>query len=344
MNTRRPKVFAAIALGMKGRVVVNAAKADDAPTEILLTGPVGGSYWSDDGFTAKDVTDALDQVPAGKRIVLGINSPGGHCDEGLAIYNAIKRRRDDITCRVDGYACSIASVFPLAAGKVVSPKSSIWMIHDPWMATVGNADEHRKTIETLEANAKVLSAVYSEHTGHSREECRAAMKAETWMTGEEAAEWGLATETNDESVTLDEIKDSPFSRAKTVVAALAPHFGKPVNALTPFAMFRRTTPAPISNSNRTSQQPMNRIAILAALKKHGVNVPDNAADDAILAEVGKLVAAGKITFAEMAAFHTAPAASNPQPAPAPAPAVVPAPLRSPRPIRPSSTASPSLSG
>lgn len=324
MNARRSNVFAAIALGMKGRVILNAAKADDAPAEILLTGPVGGSYWSEDGFTAKDVTDALNQVPAGKRIVLGINSPGGSVSEGLAIYNAIKRRSGDITCRVDGYACSIASVFPLGAGKVVSPKSAVWMIHEPWVGTVGDAEEHRRSIAMLEANARVLAAIYAEHTGHTREECRAAMDAETWMTGEEAAEWGLATETNDEAVTLDEIKDSPFSR---VPAALAPHFGKPINALAPFAMFRRTTPAPISNSNRTSQQPMNRIAILAALKKHGVNTPDNATDEVILAEVGKLVAAGKITFAEMAAFQAqpapAPAASVPAPAAAPAPAPAP---------------------
>lgn len=325
MNTRRPKVFAAIALGMKGRVVVNAAKADDAPTEILLTGPVGGSYWSDDGFTAKDVTDALDKVPAGKRIVLGINSPGGAVSEGLAIYNAIKRRSGDITCRIDGYACSIASVFPLGAGQIVSPKSAVWMIHEPWVATVGNAKEHRSSVDMLETNARVLAAIYAEHTGHSREECRAAMDAETWMTGEEASEWGLATETNDNAVTLAEIKESPFCR---IPAALRAAFGKSSASIAPFAMFRRQTPAPISNAN--NQQPnMNRTAILAALKKLGVTIADNATDEQLLAEVGKLVAAGKITFAEMAAFHTAAAASNPQPAtaapaPAPAPATAPA--------------------
>lgn len=321
MNTRRHEIFAAVAMGMKGRLEVKAAAADSDPTEILLIGPVGASYWSDEGIREKEVIAAIDAVPSGKRIVLGINSPGGSVQEGLGIYNAIKRRAGDITARIDGYACSIASVFPLAAGNIVSPKSAVWMIHNPWVGTVGDANEHRRSIAMLEANEKVLAAIYSEHTGHSRDECRAAMAQETWMTGEEASEWGLATETNDDAVTLAEIKESPFCR---IPAALRAAFGKPSASIAPFAMFRRQTPAPISNANN-QQQTMNRTAILAALKKHGVKIEDNATDEKLLAEVWTLVVAGKITSAEMASYITSKTTDGNTPAPAPAPAVVPAP-------------------
>lgn len=310
---------------MAGRVVVNAAKSESDVTEILLIGPVGVSWWSDTGIREKDVLAALDAVPAGRKITIGINSPGGSVQEGLGIYNALRRRAADITARIDGYACSIASVIPLGAGKVISPKSAVWMMHEPWVGTVGDAKEHRRSISMLEANARVLVAIYAEETGKSREECATAMQDETWLTGEEAEAFGLADETNEETVTLDTIENSPFAR---VPSALTHHFGQATARLAPFNDFRREdSPASAarpqsdaSSNNETSNPPMNRTAIIALLKKHGVTVSDSATEAELNAEALKLIKAGTISLAEWTAVAAPQTAAQPTPAPTPAPA------------------------
>lgn len=49
-----------------------------------------GQDWYGGGITASGIVDALDQLD-GKRATVRINSPGGVADEGIAIYNALKR-------------------------------------------------------------------------------------------------------------------------------------------------------------------------------------------------------------------------------------------------------------
>src|SRR5512146_1553217 len=88
--------------------------------ELVLIGAIGKSWYDDSGITEQEVRDALKTIPKGKPIVIKINSEGGSVKEGLGIYNAIKDRRADISAKVTGYALSIASVFPLAASKVIS--------------------------------------------------------------------------------------------------------------------------------------------------------------------------------------------------------------------------------
>jgi ATP-dependent Clp endopeptidase proteolytic subunit ClpP len=170
----------------------------DGSAEIVISGNIGTSWYDDSGMSSREFNRELAQVPKGTPITLKINSPGGSIMDGLEIYNAIRERADDVTAVISGYAMSIASVIPLAAGRVVSPKSSVWMIHDPLLLTVGNVEEHKKSIEALEANADVMVDIYAERTGKSKEEIRSAMKAETYLTGTEAIEYGLADDNGDE--------------------------------------------------------------------------------------------------------------------------------------------------
>lgn len=329
MNRTRKQlsVLASFGKGTKGRLVVNAAKAAEDPVEILLIGPVGASWWSEEGIRQKDVIDAIEAVPVGRKIVIGINSTGGSVEDGLGIYAAIRRRSADITVRIDGYACSIASVFPLAASKVITPKASVWMIHNAWSGAIGNAQDMRQASAMLERHDAVLASVYAEHTGKTREECAAAMAEETWFTGEEAHAWGLATEMSDDEIELEPIESSPFA---CVPPSLVLAFGRPLARLEPINAFRRgSTSAPAARhqsdarSNPEHQSdPMNRIAILALLKKHGITLPDNATDAEINAKALELVQAGKITLADIAQA-AAPAAPTPAPSPAPAAAVIP---------------------
>ena len=42
----------------------------DGETEILLHGPIGRSFWSDEGITGKEVTDAINATKPGTKISL----------------------------------------------------------------------------------------------------------------------------------------------------------------------------------------------------------------------------------------------------------------------------------
>lgn len=199
--------------------------------EILIYGPIGASFWDDSGITAKDFTEALNEIPKGTQITVGINSQGGAIGEGLAIYNAIERRADEITARIDGYALSAGSFIPLAASKVVSPKSAVWMIHKGWSVAQGNADEMRKAADLLDKHDETLIGLYESKTGKSRDEIAAALAAETWLTGEEAVAWGLADtiggDTNAQAMACVDFNKAPagsiknHKALKTILAAVS---------------------------------------------------------------------------------------------------------------------------
>src|SRR5579871_4096585 len=167
-------------------------------TEMVISGPIGSSWYDDTGTTSNEFREALNKIPKGTPINIHVNSEGGSVKDGLEIYNCIRARAADITCYNAGYCMSIASVFPLAAGRVVSNRASVWMIHSPLTMTIGNAEEDEKSIEMLEANADVLASIYAEKTGKSKEDILADMNAETWMSGEESVAYGLADELGDD--------------------------------------------------------------------------------------------------------------------------------------------------
>lgn len=185
---------------------------ESKPVELLIVGQIGYDWWSNSGVALSTFLSALASIPDDREITIGINSEGGNVQDGLGIYNAIRARAAKVTCRIDGYACSIASVLALAGGKTVCPKTSIWMIHDPWSIAQGNSDDMRQAAAMLEAHAETLVAAYSDKTGMDRDEVRQMMKDETWMSGEQAAEHGFATLVDYVSTDAESVKDSVINR------------------------------------------------------------------------------------------------------------------------------------
>ena len=181
----------------EGRNVLRVECGASEESHIYLSGAVGKSWFDDSGITEKEVRDAFKAVKKGKPVHVHINSEGGSVQEGLGIYNAIKERSADVTCHVDGYALSIASVIPLAAGKVISPKSAIWMIHCAWSWAQGNADDMDKQATMLREHDEMLAEIITENTGKTIETIRGDMKAETWIRGSAAVEYGLADESDE---------------------------------------------------------------------------------------------------------------------------------------------------
>lgn len=164
------------------------AGADDA--EVFIYDQIGASFWSD-GVEAKAFAHDLNAITA-SRIALRINSPGGSVFEGQSIAAAISRHPARVTAHVDGLAASIATVIALAADEVVMNTSALWMIHDPRVMAEGTAEEMRSAADLLDRITNSLVATYAAKTGQPVDDIRAAMKAETWYSAQEAHAAGFA--------------------------------------------------------------------------------------------------------------------------------------------------------
>lgn len=261
------------------------------PVEILIYDQIGKDWFTNDGIAAKEFADELKAIPAGRDIVVGINSPGGNVWDGLAIHNMLAARKGKVTTRNDGIAASIASIILMAGNERQSNKGALVMIHRAWGLAMGNAEDMTKMAGELEKHDGVLAGIYADVTGKSKDEVLKAMADETWFTAQEAKDFGL----------IGSILDKPniqnaIDRSK--LARWAETFKNFKNA-PPAVSIEPTPPTP----PEPNQDPtiMNRQQMLALLKKWGVEHKADITD----ADLFALVEAGKPT---------------PAPAPAPAPA------------------------
>ena len=145
------------------------------------------------GVSARDFIAELRTLSA-PVIHLSINSPGGSVFDALAMYNALRQHSADILVDVLGVAASAASLVAMADDKIVMPENSFMMIHNPWSATAGNAEELRGMADTLDKITASLVAIYAGRTGKPEDEIKALLDAETWLSAEEAVAKGFADE------------------------------------------------------------------------------------------------------------------------------------------------------
>lgn len=164
------------------------AAAAGAPHEISIFDEIGAF-----GTNAKHFINDLKKVEANE-INLSINSPGGSVFDGIAIFNALRDSGKTINVKVLGVAASIASLIAMAGDKIVMPENSFMMVHNPWAYTKGNADELRDFADVLDKIGASLTATYMSRTGKSEEEVKALLKAETYLTAQEALDLGFADE------------------------------------------------------------------------------------------------------------------------------------------------------
>lgn len=150
-----------------------------------------GWKWDDSDVMPDDVKNLLDQIKDVGNLNIYVNSGGGSVFAGLAIYNMLKRHSAQKTVHVDGVAASIASVIAFAGDKVIIPSNAFMMIHKPWSFSVGNSTDFRKMADDLDKIEMGIMNVYKENLkdGVSIDTIQQLVDAETWLTGEEAAQY-----------------------------------------------------------------------------------------------------------------------------------------------------------
>jgi len=154
------------------------------------------------GIDAKSFIDEV-KVSGSKDIELTINSGGGSVFDALAIYDFLKNSSYNVSVKIEGLAASAATIIALSGSNLpVMSENSFFMIHNAWMPVVSmegmNSDEIRDYKEELEKQAQLmdkinlkLAKIYANATGLELSTIQDMMKAETWLTAEEAKEYNF---------------------------------------------------------------------------------------------------------------------------------------------------------
>ena len=164
--------------------------------DLYFYGDIVSSWWDawqDEDQYPDSIKNFLN-AQEGKDLNVYINSGGGSVFAGVAIYNMLKRhaQKNRVQVYVDGLAASIASVIAFAGSEpLIMPENAFLMIHNPWAYCTGNAEDMRKMADDLDKIRVALTAIYKDHLkeGVTIEQIEQMMDAETWLSGEEAAEY-----------------------------------------------------------------------------------------------------------------------------------------------------------
>jgi len=151
-----------------------------------------------DSDSAADIIRKLWYLEAkapGKPILLVINSPGGSVDAGFAVWDQIEMITSPVTTLVTGLAASMGSVLSLAAApkRRFATKQARIMVHQPRLSGViqGQATDLEIQAREMLKTHDQLVAIYMLQTGKSVSEIEKAIDRDTWMTAEEALQFGL---------------------------------------------------------------------------------------------------------------------------------------------------------
>jgi len=156
---------------------------------IFLNGPI------DDGVASLVCSQLLflESENPTKDISMYINSPGGIVTSGLAIYDTMEYIRPEVSTVCMGQAASMGSLLLTAgaAGKRYSLPNARIMTHQPSGGFQGQATDieiHAKEILDLRQR---LNGIYEKHSGKTIKQIEKIMDRDTFMTAEDAKNFGL---------------------------------------------------------------------------------------------------------------------------------------------------------
>lgn len=139
---------------------------------------------------------------SGQPVVLNISSEGGDVFEGLSMADLISSYPGEVTAKGIGIVASIATVVMLAADKSLMSKNGFFMIHNCWGMSMGNKEEMQKMIDLYEKVDEQMLNIYVAKIKNSgklvdgdikktKKMVAEMMTAETWMTAQEAYNYGF---------------------------------------------------------------------------------------------------------------------------------------------------------
>lgn len=137
------------------------------------------------------VRSALDEAAGGDNVAdVYINSGGGDVFSGSEIYSALRAFKGRLTIHVTGVAASAASVVAMAGKCLMAPTAQM-MVHNVSTYADGNYHDMDHASDALQTADRAIAAAYVAKSGMSETDALDLMDRETWLTANDALEYGL---------------------------------------------------------------------------------------------------------------------------------------------------------
>ncbi|MFN7595006.1 MAG: ATP-dependent Clp endopeptidase proteolytic subunit ClpP [bacterium] len=135
----------------------------------------------------------LESENPNKDIAFYINSPGGVVSSGLAMYDTMQYIRSPVSTVCIGMAASMGSLLLTAGetGKRFALPNSRIMIHQPSGGAQGQATDIEIQAREILLLRKRLNDIYVKHTGQPIEIIEQRVERDTYMSAEDARDFGL---------------------------------------------------------------------------------------------------------------------------------------------------------
>lgn len=135
----------------------------------------------------------LESENPNKDIAFYINSPGGVVSAGLAIYDTMQYIRAPVSTVCIGQAASMGSLLLCAGAKdkrFALPNARV-MVHQPSGGAQGQATDILIQAREIETLKRRLNEIYNRHTGQEVAAIEAKLERDTYMSAEEARDFGI---------------------------------------------------------------------------------------------------------------------------------------------------------
>lgn len=148
-------------------------------------------------ITLSDLQKQAGDISKFDTLVLEIASPGGSVSEGLNIMvwlDSLSAEGKRIVTVVTANSYSIASLIMLVADIKLISNSAKVMVHNPMVPLLEyvNANDLQQYIDNLRALENTMYELYEFFTGLNKEQIKKLMDNETYLSPQEAVEYGFA--------------------------------------------------------------------------------------------------------------------------------------------------------
>jgi len=135
----------------------------------------------------------LESENPNKDIAFYINSPGGVVSSGLAMYDTMQYIRSPVSTVCIGQAASMGSLLLCAGakGKRYALPNSRVMVHQPSGGAQGQATDIEIQAHEILKLRQRLNGSYVHHTGQPIDAIERKLERDTYMSAEEARDFGL---------------------------------------------------------------------------------------------------------------------------------------------------------
>ncbi len=213
----------------------DAAESESGEVELEFFGPISEYSWWGDEITPKAFKDELYLKGGGNPVTLLVNSPGGEVIAASVIRSTLQEYPGKVTADIIGMAASAATIMITGADLIRMRESALFMIHDPSAIAWGTIDEIKAVLAILNTVKDSIIDTYQTKTGMEPAKLAKMMTNETWMTAQEAKDYGFVDE-----VVTGSLKKTPKSSmagfanclrnyANVPASLLSSEQGKPIN-------------------------------------------------------------------------------------------------------------------